>query len=634
MGKARKLIAFFGGMLDEEKNSSFIHEIEKECLKQGYLMLAFGFSETTNQNQDQNNSDLKLIEIAGQLDLCAIIMHLEYLKNDYLIDEITELGIKKAVPVIVMEKRMPGNICISMRYKEGFAETVRHVIDVHGCRKINMLAGPKGDFFSEERIESYKAVLAEKGIPFEPERLDYGDFWDKPARTAVRRFISKNLVPEAIVCANDSMALAVCDELMQLGYRVPEDIIVTGFDGVKSGLFNIPAITTVEPDYESEAAQVIELVKRYENQPNAEVNYDVNFVLRPRNSCGCFKSEDVLSPTDITMLSSSYNDVNWAVRRINLLLSKAAMLSSMTELSQVIVDTLWLNEADFQFAAVFSDILRPEIKTIGNHDFTTFFRCENYDRQGIGESYDEKDFIPGFDKLIRSDDISTLFVRLLFTGDKTFGYVVEGTRDTSNRDIRRCEEFSMFLSMAINAVLTNRDLADMHHKMERISAQDYLTGIKNRRGFYSELKKIVGKPSNKGKWITAFSIDMDNLKRINDFYGHAQGDFAIKSLASAIQRFSSTNGICARYGGDEFACVLLRDAPMDMSAEDVRIRLNTVLLASPEVRAKTYDITASVGSATAVINESLDIEKVLGEADQAMYEDKKRRKEAAAREAA
>ncbi len=631
MGKTKKLIAFMGGMLDEEKNSNFIHEVEKECLKQGYLMLAFGFSETTNFKQDKNNCDLKLIEIAGHLELDAIIMQLEFIKNKYLIDAIKNLAKKKAIPLIVMERKIPGSINISMRYKEGFAEIVKHVINVHGCKKINMIAGPKGDRFSDERIDAYKEILLENGIPFEPDRIGYGDFWDRPARVALRQFVEKGDLPEAIVCANDAMAIAVCDELSKFGYKVPEDIIVTGFDGVKSALFNVPSISTVEPNYADEAVQVIKLIKEYENNSDADASYDVDFVLKRRSSCGCFKSEDVLSPEEITVLSSSYSDVNLAVRSINMLVSRTSMLDSVIDLSNVIVDTLWMRESDFQFVGIFSDILKPETGENVYDDFTTLFRCENGERTGIGISYEEKEFIPGFDKIIEKNDISVLLVRLLYTGNKTFGYVVEGTKNTSNRDIRRCEEFSMFLSTAINAVLTNRDLADMHREMERISVLDYLTGIPNRRGFYNELKSIIEEPSNKGKCITAFSIDMDNLKHINDFYGHAQGDFAIQCMADAILHFSSRNGVCARYGGDEFACALLTEKPIDLNADTVRSRLDNVLTSRDDVVSKTYKITASVGSAQVIIDENIDIDTLLSKADEEMYKDKKERKQAAAK---
>lgn len=626
MAESRKLIAFMGGMLDEEKNSNFIQAVEKECLKNGYLMLAFGMAETTTFKQDRNNCDLKLVEIAGQLDLHAIIMQLEFIKNKYLVEAIRELGRKKNIPVIVMERHLPGSISIAMRYKDGFAETVRHVIDVHGCRRINMLAGPKGDYFSEERIEAFKSVLEEKGIPFEPERVGYGDFWDKPARAALRKFLDSGYIPEALVCANDAMATAVCDELNRIGYRVPEDIIVTGFDGIRSGLFNNPSITTVEPDYNNEAKKVIELIKENEDNPEKELSFDVDYVLKCRKSCGCFNTGELVPAEEITDLSSSYDDVNWAVRSINRLVSRAGMLDTMNDLAAAVVDTLWLQEDGFEFVGVFADLLRPEMQDIGNYDYTTLFRYEDNIRSGIGESYYEKDFLPGIGRILLNDEIGVLLVRLLYSGDKTFGYVVEGTRNICNRDIRRCEEFSMFLSTAINAVLTNRDLADMRREMEKISVLDYLTGIYNRRGFSLDLKKRVGMLPNKGKYLYAFSIDMDNLKYINDFFGHVQGDFAIQSMAEAIQVFAGNNGICARYGGDEFVCVIISEEDMEFSPDFIRRKLRKILMSMSEVASKPYSITASIGVKRTIIDDSLNIDKLLSEADEMMYSDKKTRK--------
>ena len=626
MANSRKLIAFMGCMLDEEKNSNFIHAIEKECLKNGYLMLAFGMAETNTFKQDRNNCDLKLVEIAGHLDLHAIIMQLEFIKNKYLVEAIRELGRKKNIPIIAMERHLPGSISIAMRYREGFGDTVRHVIDVHGCKKVNMIAGPKGDYFSEERIEAYKSVLKEKGIPVVENRIGYGDFWDRPARAVTREFIESGDIPEAIVCANDAMAIAICDELKRLGYKVPDDIIVTGFDGIRSGLFNNPSISTVEPDYISEARQVIKMIRDNETHPDRELSFDVDFVLKRRSSCGCFRAGEVLPADEITVLSASYDDVNWAVRSINLLVSRAAMLDTMCGLSEVIVDTLWLKEGGFEFVGVFSDLLRPEIKDTGDFDYTTLFRCEDGVRSGIGQSYDEKEFIPGFNNIIEKEEIGSILVRLLYSGDKTFGYVVEGTNNIGNRDIRRCEEFSMFLSTAINAVLVNRDLSDMRKEMERISVLDYLTGIYNRRGFFLDLKKRVGIFPNKGKNLYAISIDMDNLKYINDFFGHVQGDFAIQSMAEAIQKYVEQNGICARYGGDEFACVIITDDNLELTPELVRMDLERILSENDDVRTRPYEISASIGIAKAIIDDCLDINRLLGDADEKMYKDKKIRK--------
>ena len=219
-------------------------------------------------------------------------------------------------------------------------------------------------------------------------------------------------------------------------------------------------------------------------------------------------------------------------------------------------------------------------------------------------------------------------MRLLHAGNQVFGYLCYGIKDTTNRDIRRCEEFGMFLSSSINAVIANRNLARMRHEIEQVSVLDYLTGIYNRRGFMAELKKIVESTNNYGKYLTIFSIDMDSLKYINDMFGHAQGDFAIKSMAEAIKHFSSRNGICARYGGDEFACAIITDTDVNLSAETVRSRLDVFLMAKESVAEKEYKIAASIGSAGGVINNTIDVQSLMDIADEKMYADKNERKQA------
>jgi diguanylate cyclase (GGDEF)-like protein len=623
MTEDKKLIAFMGGLIDEEKNCNFIREMEKECAQNGYLMLVFAFSETTFAERFSNNCEIKLIELAGYLDLKAIIMHLEFIKSDYLVEAIKALGRKKGIPVIAMERPHPDCINITMRYRHGFADMVRHVIDVHGCRKVNMIAGLEGDHFSDDRIRAYKQVLEEKGIPFEESRLGYGQFWDRPARFVTRKFIESGDIPDAIVCANDNMAIAVCDELQKLGYKVPEDIIVTGFDGVKKCLFKKPAISTVEPDYKSEVHRLMELIKQGDTENLVGSVAKVDFLLKLRDSCGCNRSEDALSTEDIMDLFDSYEDVNWAVTNINSLFSQASHLESLRELTEVIQSTLWLWARDFQYVVLYTDLLRPEIPDLDGKEYTSFFSYINGKKSGIARSFDADEALPGFLSMINRSDFHVMIVKLLHAGNNILGYSIEGTKNTTGRDVRRCEEFGMFLSTAIHTVVANRTLAQMNREFEQISIMDYLTGIFNRRGFFNELDRLLAVSTNKGKYLTVFSIDMDGLKHINDFYGHAEGDFALQRLACALEHIVSRNGICARYGGDEFACALISDEPITLSPDELRSRLDNVLMKRDDVKDKEYEITASVGCASAPIDNNLDLEELFGRSDEGMYADKK-----------
>lgn len=626
MKNSKKLIAFMGGMIDEEKNCYLIRSMEEECRKNGYMMISFGFSESTFDDQDKNSCELKLIKLADLLDLKALIVQLEFIKNNYIIEAIRNLAKQKQIPLIVMGQTIPGCINISLNYKSGFAEMVRHVVQVHGCRKVNMMAGIEGDHYSEERIEAYKQVLEENNIPIEEKRIGYGQFWDRPAREAARKFLEDGDAPEAIVCANDNMAIAVSDEVQKAGFMVPEDIIVTGFDGERNCLFKSPPISTVEADYESVAKQIIRQVEDNEDNPDAEGYEEIGCNLRLRGSCGCNGSESVLLTRDVENLSEYYDDVNWAVTSVNNLISMAAALETIADLSVAAQGTLWLWERDFQFVALKTELLRDEISDLGNGKFTQFLAYRDGVGEGIGKSFDGELF-PDFKNIIDNSDMSLMIVQLLRSGNRAFGYLVEGAGETNDRTVRRCVELGMFLSTAINIVDVNRNLIRMRTEIEQVSIRDYLTGIFNRRGFFAEMDHIISYPSSRDKYLTVFSIDMDGLKSINDNYGHAEGDFAIQCIAEAIHHVASRNGISARYGGDEFACALISDAPVKLTADTFRSRIDNYLSYRDDVKDKEYVITASIGSACARIDGSIDIEKLINEADDAMYTDKQTKEE-------
>ena len=161
--------------------------------------------------------------------------------------------------------------------------------------------------------------------------------------------------------------------------------------------------------------------------------------------------------------------------------------------------------------------------------------------------------------------------------------------------------------------------------MEQASTQDYLTGIYNRRGFYDEIAEMIKNKLNYGMTLTVFSIDLDGLKVINDNYGHLEGDYAIKTIALAIKNFAARNGICARFGGDEFECAIVTDSPLNMSADTVRGRLYGYLDKHAD-KSKPYEISASVGSACSIITTSIDVDELMKEADAKMYADKEERR--------
>ena len=176
----------------------------------------------------------------------------------------------------------------------------------------------------------------------------------------------------------------------------------------------------------------------------------------------------------------------------------------------------------------------------------------------------------------------------------------------------------------MNAVIGNRRLAEANNAILRMAEHDYLTGLYNRRGFLRELERRLRNPEEGEKTLTLFAMDMDGLKGINDVYGHQEGDWAIQSLAKALEQETGERGICARYGGDEFSFAFLEAESQLPELERIRQRLETA--ARSICGPKEYQISASLGATACPVENHPSLDQILAEADRALYADKSRRK--------
>lgn len=159
--------------------------------------------------------------------------------------------------------------------------------------------------------------------------------------------------------------------------------------------------------------------------------------------------------------------------------------------------------------------------------------------------------------------------------------------------------------------------------LDNLSKSDGLTGIYNRRGFYDAAGKLVEKNRKLGKPVLVAYVDMNNLKIINDRYGHEEGDFSLKLIGDILVDTMGDKGITGRIGGDEFACAI------EYEAEDEgKSLLETIygkFTAYNEKSEKPYNVTVSAGAYVLKAAEQLDLKEALTLADEKLYVEKQRR---------
>ncbi len=150
---------------------------------------------------------------------------------------------------------------------------------------------------------------------------------------------------------------------------------------------------------------------------------------------------------------------------------------------------------------------------------------------------------------------------------------------------------------------------------------DTLTGLHNRRGASEYLQEhlFYASPDNP---VHIFIVDVDDFKKVNDLYGHAEGDNVMKLIASVINEFHNEYGFyTARWGGDEF--VLLFEGELDCEPSAIIERLNRRLQEKCEELTKPYNLKLS-GGYSSTYDRRITEEAIFKSADEVLYENKKK----------
>jgi len=167
-----------------------------------------------------------------------------------------------------------------------------------------------------------------------------------------------------------------------------------------------------------------------------------------------------------------------------------------------------------------------------------------------------------------------------------------------------------------------RELGEARQKMtelEALASTDPLIGVLNRRAFVGELNRALAMAQRYSQPSSLVFVDLDDLKKINDQFGHAAGDAALKHAATVISANIRQTDVLGRLGGDEFA-IILTNTPRDLADAKAQ-SLSSLVRSTPAPDGLPVAVTCGVVE----IAGDLTAEAALKAADKVMYEEKRRR---------
>ncbi len=175
----------------------------------------------------------------------------------------------------------------------GLYELVSHLVKVHGCRSFAFMAGPEGSQEATVRYGAFRKALEDNRVPFDEALFRRGNFRIGLSTEAMKSILETNLEIDALVAANDDMAIACAGVLKDAGFRVPEDVKVVGFDDAPKALTADPPLSTVRQPLYSQAFRAVNmLIDSIEGKPSSMEEY-IETIPVIRRSCGCGSGEAV-----------------------------------------------------------------------------------------------------------------------------------------------------------------------------------------------------------------------------------------------------------------------------------------------------------------------------------------------------
>ena len=218
--------------------------------------------------------------------------------------------------------------------------------------------------------------------------------------------------------------------------------------------------------------------------------------------------------------------------------------------------------------------------------------------------------------------IDDIFRSLLSEANRDLAKLLRDVRTESGGTVLGDARGRQVSELLMRAVRCAAKQYMLQAELGNLALTDELTGLYNRRGFMAMAERQMRLGRRTGRGMLLFMMDVDGLKQINDSFGHLEGDRVLKRTAEVLEETFRDSDVIARQGGDEFAVLAIEAAGHCERTIQTRLFDGMDSINAEQSR---YEISLSLGFARFDPRNCTSIGKLMAKADQAMYEQKRRR---------
>ncbi len=582
---------------------------------------------SANDNELQNKCQLNIFHLPDPATFDGAIM----LTNTYNFSDEQERVCARfqraGVPMLSLEGEVPNMSCIKTENYQGIKALATHLVEHHNAKKIIFVNGIEGNAENGIRRQALIDVLSAHGLELYDEfKCDFGFY---TAYLQMSWFLDDGKeLPDAVVCANDNMALGINSALSEHGYSVPDDVLLTGFDMNKDGQCTFPLLSTVSRGWEKIGEIAYEKLKYQREHPDERFVEEYHSYFVPSESCGCPASTEAIKNRLSNIRNSYFENLQQDI--IDIFFQRMQIPLSMAEKKEDFFEKGIMNTNDIpQLGRDYCLCTEPEFFELDDEQYPErirgysshmdiLYELRNGERLSL-RTFDSKNLYPEY---AHEEGKSNLYV---FAPMNYLNFIIGYIAIKNSPKLLFNLDLGMFVkNMNSQLFSMRRHIFSERRNMElkKVYMTDALSGMYNRTGCEKVLYDyITSRKSQNERSILVFA-DIDRMKTINDVYGHLNGDFAIKATAEAFKTHSPSEWLFGRYGGDEFIAV--GPCPDPDSIEQLIKKLSESM--SEEFRSLNlaFILHASVGYTIIEPGEEATIDDYIDRADKYMYAEKEK----------
>ena len=548
MNGDRKMIGICLSQAHTFLKTDLVSELDRAARAEGYGILVFNSSLDYYWSQKGNNVTRCIYDLIRYDILAALVVLHDNIYDMPLLEKMIRRGNAEGIPVFYLGGIHDRCVCITDDYSDAYKTVIRHVIRDHHARDLFFIGGLPEEDNSLLRLRCFREVMEECGLPCPEENIAFGNYIEPVAAEIVRGLIaSRPRMPDAIICANDSMAAATCDELKAHGLRVPEDVIVTGFDGTPTAYLVRPQLTTCNSNLGALADQVLSLIRDFRagNALPAVSTHPYNPVIA--ESCGCTGS---LHPRfnafhTFRQAESMFNHENTTYYSVEQMLDMNDIHEILEQVSALLLpdSALYINQSLLE-----SD---PDAEYTMRHleDNLIMIPYRAPDKPLVFRKVYMKDMpIPD------QNPSGATIISVVHSSKLVCGYYAAHSSDLT-ADAQMIKRLSDVLNLVFSIQIGRLRQRQLTAHLENNLYMDSATGLENLKGLTRWFDEYTAKPENHDRALALSVYGIPRYSYIYETYGMAETEEVIRLATEALRAANPDAPALARISEDQFVVV-------------------------------------------------------------------------------